>query len=84
MSLLLILTMPLLFGRCGTDCCTVISLDVTLLVRNQSGQNLLDASNPGHYVEEDIRIYYMKHGQKEEVYDENMDVPDSSGQFYHL
>lgn len=57
------------------DCCTVIDIEVDVIVKNKAGQNLLDAATDNHYVADDIRLYYLKDSGAYEVYQPNLDAP---------
>lgn len=46
-----------------------------LLVYNGQSENLLDPTTIEYYKEEDIRIYYLKNGVKEEVYNISYNWP---------
>lgn len=48
---------------------------INLIVRDQNGKNRLDPSTPNYYKPEDIRIFYLKDGQKQEVYNPSLDIP---------
>jgi hypothetical protein len=52
---------------------TVIDINVNLRVSDQNGQDLLNPNNPSHFIEDDIRIYYVQNGVKKEVYNPNYD-----------
>lgn len=53
----------------------VVDTDLNLIVKDVSGKNLLDPSTPGYYKPEEIRIYYLKEGRKQEVFNPNLDAP---------
>ncbi|MEJ1236688.1 hypothetical protein WBG78_01085 [Chryseolinea sp. T2] len=57
---------------CG---CTVVDADVNLIVTDSENRNLLDPSTPEHFKEDDIRIYFLRNGQREEAYAANLDAP---------
>lgn len=59
---------------CG---CTVMDIGTVIIVSDQKGQNLLDPDTPGHFVEQDIRIYFLRDGKREEVFHSNLDAPRS-------
>jgi hypothetical protein len=48
---------------------------VYMTYRNANGADLLDSSTPGHFKETDLRLYYVRDGIVDEVYDSNMDMP---------
>ena len=57
---------------CG---CTNIDLTTYLVVTDDQNNNLLDPSTPGHFEKNKIRIFYVKDGERKEVYDANLDLP---------
>ena len=57
---------------CG---CTIVDLSTHIMVTDGLNQNLLDPETPGYLKEEDIRIYYLNDGKREEVYRPSMDAP---------
>ena len=48
---------------------------MNLIVTNSADKNLLDPATDGHYNKEEIRIYYLTNGVKEEVFHANQDAP---------
>ena len=52
-----------------------MDLSTIILVTDDQNQNLLDPSTPGYFKPEDIRIYYVKDGQRKDVYQANLDTP---------
>lgn len=44
---------------------------------NQNQEDLLDTLTPGSFAFDDMRLYYLKHDKKVEVYDPHMDAPRS-------
>lgn len=52
-----------------------IDTQVNLILKNQSGRDLLNPSTPGYYNPENIRLYYLKDGKKQEVYKPTADYP---------
>lgn len=57
---------------CG---CTVMELSTFVIVSDSEGRNLLNPETPGYFKEEDIRIYFVRNGVREEVYRANLDTP---------
>lgn len=47
---------------------------VYMTYRNAAGADLLDSSTPGYFKETDLRLYYVRDGIVDEVYDSNMDM----------
>ncbi|SHG39326.1 hypothetical protein SAMN04488109_0028 [Chryseolinea serpens] len=78
-KLLLLLGCAALFASCHLlnhgDCCTEISVDVDVIVKNKDGQNLLDTTTHNHYTADSIRLYYLKNGVAKEVYFPLQDAP---------
>lgn len=54
---------------------TYIDRSVELSLKDQNGEDLLDPNNPNAYKAESIKLYYLINGEKQEVFDENMDYP---------
>ncbi|WP_031425994.1 hypothetical protein [Flavimarina sp. Hel_I_48] len=44
-------------------------------VVNDDGENLLDPDNPEHFSKDTIKLFYLINGEKQEVYDGNLDSP---------
>lgn len=53
----------------------VVDTEVNLIIKNKDGKNLLDPSTPDHFTSDEIRLFYLKDGQKTEVYYPNLDHP---------
>lgn len=51
------------------------AITVNLSYVDESGNDLLDSTNPNGWTEEDITIYYLKQGEKETVFDPDMKYP---------
>ncbi len=54
------------YGMFGPD-------DLSLVVQNKQGQNLLDPSTPGHFKEKDFKIIYLTEGVEKLFYEPNLD-----------
>ncbi len=48
---------------------------VEISLKNQSGEDMLNPNNQNGYRAENIKIYYLVNGEKQEVFDVNMDYP---------
>jgi hypothetical protein len=59
-------------GPCG---CTNIDVATRIVITDENNRNLLDASTPGHFNADDIRIYYVRKGERKEVFQANLDNP---------
>ncbi|MGC3943306.1 MAG: hypothetical protein QM762_02015 [Chryseolinea sp.] len=57
---------------CG---CTIVDAVVNIMVTDSENRNLFDPSTPGYFKEEDIRIYFLRDGKREEAYAANLDNP---------
>lgn len=57
---------------CG---CTVMDLSTFIVVQDNENRNLLNPETPGYFREEDIRIFFVKNGVREEAYSANLDSP---------
>jgi hypothetical protein len=57
------------------DIPTNIDIVTHLLVYNDQNENLLDPTTIGCYKEEEIKLYYLKNGVKEEVYNVSYNWP---------
>jgi len=71
--LLFCLAFILLF--CNEDHPTIIDISVDMWIRDQSGNNLLNAATAGYYKKEDIRIFYLQDGVRKEFNNPRMDAP---------
>src|SRR5690242_12845253 len=69
----------------------VIDGSVGIRVTDKAGMDLLDPSNPGVYLEKDIKIFYLTNGVKQEVFHATADFPrnfyindetESNGKFW--
>lgn len=56
------------------DCCTIIDVDVQILYKNQSGENLIN-SHPD-FEETNIKIYYKDGNDYKYAYNGNLDAPN--------
>ncbi|SRX55997.1 hypothetical protein [Aequorivita sp. CIP111184] len=61
----------------------VIDVNVELSLKSTNGEDLLDPNNPNGYKAEDIKLYYLINGEKQEVFDANMDYPRNFFIFKH-
>lgn len=52
-----------------------INRGVEISLKNSNGEDLLDPNNPNGYKAEEIKLYYLINGEKQEVFDPNMDNP---------
>jgi len=75
-KLLLLSVLITLFSSCEEKLCgcTVIDADVNIVITDSDNRNLLDPSTPGHFNKEDIRIYFVRNGQRQEAYAPNLDA----------
>ena len=48
---------------------------VVIKVENAKGDNLLDPTTPGHFKQEDIKIYFLVDGKEKLFYRPNLDNP---------
>lgn len=56
------------------DCCTIIDVDVQILYKNDSGENLINSSTD--YEESNIKVYYKNGNDFEYAYNGNLDSPN--------
>ena len=81
LSLFLVSSFTVLLSACSEYeplCgCTNIDIVTRIIVTDSENRNLLDPSTPDHFKEEDIRIYYVKNGEREEVFNPNLDIARS-------
>ena len=52
-----------------------INRKVEISLKNSNGEDLLDPNNPNAYKAENIKLYYLINGEKQEVFNPNMDYP---------
>lgn len=68
----------LIVGNVGcdkkTDCCTIIDVDVQILYKNESGQNLINSNDD--FKESNIKVYYKNGNEFEYIYNGNLDSPN--------
>jgi len=64
-------------GSCKEDGNSQYNLDISigLSVLDENGTDLLNPSNPSAYSENNIKIFYLIEGQKEEIFKPNLDNP---------
>lgn len=76
-TILSILILAFVFNSCKKEepAKSVSDGSVYLTVTDKGGMDLLNPSNPGAYLEQNIKIFYLSNGVKEEVYYANYDVP---------
>lgn len=53
----------------------IIDAGVSVLYKDNLGNNLLDSTTPNHYSYANMHIFYLENGVKEEYYNGKMDVP---------
>ncbi len=54
---------------------TDVNVDYYFSVKNAEGKNLLDPTTEGHYIKDSIRLFWLKNGEKTEVYFPNLSAP---------
>jgi hypothetical protein len=59
----------------GSDCCTVIDLQIGLEYVNGEGEDLLNPNTENYYNENDIKVFYLVNGEKKEIFRANLDKP---------
>jgi hypothetical protein len=59
-------------GPCG---CTNIDVVTRIVITDDENRNLLDPATPGHFNADDIRIYYVREGERKEAFQANLDNP---------
>lgn len=52
-------------------------------IYNSSNEDLLDTTTANHYIESEIKLFYVVDGKTEEVYDTNMDNPRNFSIYKH-
>jgi len=57
----------------------IIDNGITLTFTNKNGEDLLNPETPDHYNFEEMRLYYLIDGTKEEVYNPLMSTPRRLG-----
>jgi hypothetical protein len=60
---------------CDNSTPTNVDIVTHIAVLDDQGRNLLDPLTPGFFKKEDIRIYYLRNGVREEVFHENYTWP---------
>ncbi len=60
-----------------------INRGVEISLKNINGEDLLDPNKPNSYNAENIKLYYLINGEKQEVFDQNMDYPRNFLIFKH-
>lgn len=75
--LLFILTSAVLFVACNstTPDHTVKSTNIDFSFVNEDGEDLLNPSHPHAITEQNTDLYYLINGEKEKVFDKNLDYP---------
>jgi len=63
------------------DCCTIISLDANISVKNAGGEDLLDPNNPNSYKKENIKIYHLINGEQKRAGLDDIIYQDSDSVF---
>jgi hypothetical protein len=53
----------------------VVDMMTFITVLDQQGNNLLDPSNEGSFMEKEIKIFYERNGKMEEFFQANLDMP---------
>ena len=56
------------------DCCTIIDVDVQILYKNESGENLINSNTD--YEESNIKVYYKNGNDFEYIFNGNLDSPN--------
>ena len=76
---LLILTVFISCNKDDSNEKTTVFFDtsVEISAKNVNGEDLLNPNNPNAYKTENIKIYYLINGEKQEVNDNKMDYPRS-------
>jgi len=77
-TILCIFIVALLFSSCQKEepkRYNVIDGDVGITLQDKAGNDLFNPANPGAYLQENIKIFYLTNGVKEEVYYANYDYP---------
>ena len=59
----------------GDDCCVNRELSVKIEYFNEEGEDLLNPDNSGHFIEKDIKNFYLVDGEKKEIFRGNLDMP---------
>jgi hypothetical protein len=75
---LLVACLTVILSSCNDEqLCGCVNIDLTtyLVVTDDQNNNLLDPSTPGHFEKNKIRIFYVKDGERKEVYSPNLDRP---------
>lgn len=62
---------------CNKNCCSVVSLDVTLSVKTINNIDLLDPQNPNGFNLNSINLYYLKNGGFVKINDRTKDSPQN-------
>ncbi len=62
---------------CDDESSDYLEVTVNFLVKNQAGQDLLNSTTSGFFRSEDIRVFSVRNGAREEVYHPNLDAPRS-------
>ncbi|HEX9650416.1 MAG TPA: hypothetical protein VGA21_07640 [Cyclobacteriaceae bacterium] len=77
----LIISMAMvLFSSCiSEDDQFIVDVGIGISVKGSIGEDLLDPENPSSYKESDIKLHYLKNGQKQEVFFPNLDNPKGFG-----
>lgn len=60
-----------------------INRGVEISLKDSNGEDLLDPNNPTGYKADEIKLYYLINGEKQEVFDPNMDNPRNSLIYNH-
>jgi len=69
-TILSILILAFVFNSCKKEEPKGLTIDthISIRVKNKSGMDLLNPSNPGAYLEQDIKIFYLINGVKVRIY----------------
>jgi len=66
----------------------IIASKVSIVYKDNLGNNLLDSATPNHYSIANMHVFYLENGVKEEYYNGKMDAPkglrifkDAKGQY---
>ena len=56
---------------CSQPCCTNIDINVTVSVKDQAGNNLLDPATTGFYKPEEIKLFSLNNGVRTQLVNTN-------------
>lgn len=75
--ILLICLTPLMSCNKDKNCCSVMSLDVTLAVKTANNVDLLNPENPNAFNLQSINLYYFENGSFVKIDDPTKDLPQN-------